>query len=121
MQAANDDTDAAASALMAREPKDAGERRDEALSGSLAADVLQGWPVLDEDGDELGEVEELLIDLASGRVSHLRIAYGHWLDARVASVPWSALRIDRAAGALVLAGGLAPYTVAEPAALPQAA
>ena len=71
-------------------------------SGSIAASLLQGCIVVDRAGKEIGDVEDIMIDLASGQISHVLLSYGDWLNNKTLAVPWRALKIDTATTCLVL-------------------
>ncbi len=69
---------------------------------TLRIDVLQNCLVVDKLGEEVGTVDDIVIDLASGRITHVLVSYGDWLNSKTAAVPWRALRVDRAAACLIL-------------------
>ncbi len=52
--------------------------------------------VTNEKGDDLGKVEDIMVDLESGRISFVVITTGGMLgrDSRLFAVPWEALRIS---------------------------
>lgn len=82
---------------------------DETAQGTVAADLLQCCTVVDGAGHELGEIEDLMVDIRSGAVSHIVLSYGSWLHRKEAAVPWSALRADVASGCLILDRDIADF------------
>jgi hypothetical protein len=64
--------------------------RNRTLSTRAAAPC----PVRDLDGAPLGRVEELAIDVASGRVTAVTLAVGEGASVRFLTVPWEALGVD---------------------------
>jgi sporulation protein YlmC with PRC-barrel domain len=62
----------------------------------LAATTLEGDPVRNSAGDDLGTVDEIMIDLPSGRVAYAVLSFGGVLGigSKLFAVPWNALRVD---------------------------
>jgi len=62
----------------------------------LAASTLSGDSVRNGAGDELGSVDELMIDIPSGRVAYAVLSFGGVLGMgnKLFAVPWSALTVD---------------------------
>lgn len=62
----------------------------------LAAATLEGDPVRNSTGDDLGTVDEIMIDLQSGRVAYAVLSFGGVLamGSKLFAVPWNALRVD---------------------------
>jgi sporulation protein YlmC with PRC-barrel domain len=52
--------------------------------------------VTNENGDDLGKVEDIMVDLETGRVSFVVVASGGLLgrDGRLYAVPWEAMKIS---------------------------
>jgi sporulation protein YlmC with PRC-barrel domain len=65
-----------------------------ALRGPIAGEALTTYSIVTSDGADFGDVEDVLIESASGRVTHLVVSYGDWLNSRSVAVPWQALRLD---------------------------
>jgi sporulation protein YlmC with PRC-barrel domain len=73
--------------------------RDEVTS----ADTLVGSRVVDREGELLGVLEELLMDLEHGRVACALVARRSDLEEEeLVGVPWAALRVERDHDRLVL-------------------
>ncbi len=64
----------------------------------MGADTLLGNDVYNKDGEDLGDIKELMIDMASGRVSYAVLSFGGLLGMgdKLFAVPWAALKLDTA-------------------------
>jgi sporulation protein YlmC with PRC-barrel domain len=62
----------------------------------LAASTLAGDSVRNSAGDNLGKVDEIMIDIPSGRVAYAVLTFGGVLRMgnKLFAVPWGALRVD---------------------------
>jgi sporulation protein YlmC with PRC-barrel domain len=62
----------------------------------LSAGTLAGDRVRNAAGEDLGKIEEIMIDLPSGRVAYAVLSFGGFLGIgdKLFAVPWSALSID---------------------------
>jgi len=78
--------------------------RDRRRRRVLSAGTLAGDRVRNSAGEDLGKVEEIMIDLASGRVAYVVLSFGGFLGIgdKLFAVPWSALRIDEGEHQFVL-------------------
>lgn len=65
----------------------------------LGATTLSGDRVRNSAGDDLGKVEELMIDLATGRIAYVVLSFGGFLGMgdKLFAVPWNAFAVDQAA------------------------
>jgi sporulation protein YlmC with PRC-barrel domain len=63
----------------------------------LAAGTLVGNHVRNPAGDDLGSIEEIMLDLERGRIAYAVLSFGGFLGIgdKLFAIPWSALRIDR--------------------------
>jgi sporulation protein YlmC with PRC-barrel domain len=70
----------------------------------LGASTLTGDRVRNSAGDDLGKIEEIMIDLASGRVAYAVLSFGGFLGIgdKLFAVPWPAMTIDQSAHEFVL-------------------
>lgn len=70
----------------------------------LSAGTLTGDPVVNEAGEHLGKLEEIMLDLDSGRVAYAVISFGGimGLGEKLFAIPWQALRVDTDAHAVVV-------------------
>ena len=61
-----------------------------------AASALEGETVLDAHGETLGEIEEIMLDVTSGRIAYAVLAVGGFLGIgeKYFAVPWRALTLD---------------------------
>lgn len=64
----------------------------------MGADTLLGNAVCNSDGEELGEIQEFMIDMASGRIAYAVLSFGGLLGLgdKLFAVPWAALKLDTA-------------------------
>jgi len=62
----------------------------------LSAKSLAGDGVRNEAGEDLGKVDDIMIDLPTGRVAYAVLSFGGFLGMgnKLFAVPWSVLRID---------------------------
>lgn len=62
----------------------------------LSAGTLKGDRVRNHDGDDLGKIEEIMIDLESGAVAYAVLSFGGFLGMgdKLFAIPWGALQID---------------------------
>jgi sporulation protein YlmC with PRC-barrel domain len=62
----------------------------------LSASTLAGDPVKNSAGEDLGKVDEIMIDLPSGRVAYAVLSFGGILRIgnKLFAIPWDALRLD---------------------------
>jgi len=62
----------------------------------MGADTLLGNDVYNSDGEDLGDIKEFMIDMASGKVAYAVLSYGGVLGLgdKLFAVPWSALILD---------------------------
>lgn len=62
----------------------------------LAASTLAGNSVRNSAGEDLGKVDEIMIDIPSGRVAYAVLSFGGVLRMgnKLFALPWSALRVD---------------------------
>jgi sporulation protein YlmC with PRC-barrel domain len=70
--------------------------RDRRRRRVLSAGTLAGDRVRNTASDDLGKVEEIMIDLASGRVAYVVLSFGGFLGIgdKLFAVPWNALRVE---------------------------
>ena len=62
----------------------------------LSASTICGDTVVNGDGDNLGQIEELMIDLESGRVAYAVLSFGGFLGIgdKLFAIPFEALELD---------------------------
>ena len=62
----------------------------------MGADTLLGNDVYNGDGEDLGDIKEFMIDMASGRVAYAVLSFGGVLGIgeKLFAVPWQALVLD---------------------------
>ena len=62
----------------------------------IAASSLEGESVINRQGETIGEIEEIMLDVASGRIAYAVLAVGGFLGIgeKYFAVPWRALEPD---------------------------
>ena len=62
----------------------------------LSATTLKGDKVRNSAGEDLGKIEEFMIDLESGRLAYAVLSFGGFLGVgnKLFAVPWPALALD---------------------------
>lgn len=65
---------------------------------TLGASTLTHDRVVNLEGDDIGRIEELMIDVTTGRVAYAVLSFGGFLGvgAKLFALPWSALTVDEA-------------------------
>jgi sporulation protein YlmC with PRC-barrel domain len=63
----------------------------------MGADTLLGNDVYNTKGDDLGDIKEIMLDMASGRIAYAVLSFGGILSLgkKLFAVPWHALKLDR--------------------------
>ena len=62
----------------------------------MGADTLMGNDVYNSDGEDLGDIKELMIDMQSGEVAYAVLSFGGIMGMgdKLFAVPWAALKLD---------------------------
>ena len=63
----------------------------------MGADTLNGNDVYNSDGEDLGDIKEFMIEMATGKVAYAVLSFGSLmglLGGKLFAVPWSALTLD---------------------------
>ncbi|MGE5652041.1 PRC-barrel domain-containing protein [Noviherbaspirillum sp. UKPF54] len=62
----------------------------------MAADTLQGDDVINAQGDNLGEIKDIMLDVPSGRIAYAVLSFGGVMGIgdKLFAIPWSALTLD---------------------------
>lgn len=62
----------------------------------LSASTLQGTSVKNPEGEDLGKIEDLTIDLDKGNIGYAVLSFGGFLGMgdKLFAVPWRALQVD---------------------------
>lgn len=70
----------------------------------LSASTLTGDTVRNSKGEDLGKIEELMIDVDRGRIAYAVLSFGGFLGMgdKLFAIPWEALTIDFAEHEFVL-------------------
>lgn len=69
---------------------------DKRFRSVLSASTLAGDSVRNAAGEDLGKIDEIMIDIPSGRVAYAVLSFGGFLGMgdKLFAVPWSALKVD---------------------------
>ncbi|SFU26012.1 PRC-barrel domain-containing protein [Paraburkholderia aspalathi] len=70
----------------------------------MAAATLDGITVLSADGDDVGKIREIMLDVRTGRVAYAVLASGGFLGmgGKLLAIPWRTLTLDRSREYFVL-------------------
>jgi len=62
----------------------------------MGANTLLGNDVYNHDGEDLGDIKEFMLDMATGNVAYAVLSYGGLLGMgdKLFAVPWAALTLD---------------------------
>ncbi|HEY5891243.1 MAG TPA: PRC-barrel domain-containing protein [Acidimicrobiia bacterium] len=66
------------------------------MANALSASTITGDTVRNSEGDEIGKIEEIVLDLDRGRVAYAVLASGGFLGMgnKFFAIPWDRLRVD---------------------------
>lgn len=70
----------------------------------LSASSVTGDKVVNPGGDELGKIEDVMVDVQSNRIAYVVLSFGGFLGIgdKLFAVPWEALELDAAEKRFVL-------------------
>jgi sporulation protein YlmC with PRC-barrel domain len=70
----------------------------------MPASNLTGNRVINRDGEDLGKIENLMIDLENGRIAYAVLSFGGFLGLgdKLFAIPWETLALDTAQNRFVL-------------------
>jgi sporulation protein YlmC with PRC-barrel domain len=62
----------------------------------MAASTLEGDKVLSSDGDDVGKIKEIMLDVHTGRIAYAVMSVGGFLGIgdKLLAIPWNALALD---------------------------
>src|ERR1700739_3751863 len=62
----------------------------------LAADTIEGDKVVNPQGEDLGKIEHLMIDVEAGRIAYAVLSFGGFLGMgdKYFAIPWEAFRFN---------------------------
>lgn len=71
----------------------------------MAASTLEGDRVLSTEGDEVGKVKDIMLDVQSGRIAYAVMSSGGFLGIgdKLLAIPWNALTLDTTRKCFLLA------------------
>ena len=72
--------------------------KDEVSGGAyvMSADTLQGDKVVNPQGEDLGDIEAIMLDVLNGRIAYAVLSFGGLLGMgdKLFAIPWDALKLD---------------------------
>lgn len=70
----------------------------------ISADTLAGDEVYDPQGEKLGHIKDIMLDVDNGRIAYAVLSFGGVLGFgdKLFAIPWKALRIDHRRDCFVL-------------------
>ncbi len=62
----------------------------------MSADTLGGDDVVNPQGEDLGKIEDIMIDMSDGKVAYGVLSFGGFLGMgnKLFAVPWNSLQVD---------------------------
>lgn len=62
----------------------------------MAAETLDGNPVVNRNGEDLGEIDSIMLDVPRGRIAYAVLSCGGFLGMgdKLFAIPWQALTLD---------------------------
>lgn len=62
----------------------------------MSAATLDGDTVVNSAGDDLGKIEDIMLDVTAGRIAYAVLSFGGFLGmgTKLFAIPWSALTLD---------------------------
>jgi sporulation protein YlmC with PRC-barrel domain len=77
---------------------------DKTLGIVLSGSSLKGDKVVNYKGEDLGKIEEIMIDLDRGRVAYAVLSFGGFLGLgdKLFAIPWQAITVDTVKKQLIL-------------------
>ena len=71
---------------------------------TMSASTLAGDKVFNSMNEDLGKIEDIMIDTETGRVAYAVLSFGGFLGLgdKLFAIPWSALRLDEERKAFIL-------------------
>ncbi|TVR52836.1 MAG: PRC-barrel domain containing protein [Gemmatimonadales bacterium] len=78
------------------QPRPAGQPRPVGSRRLVSAGTITGNPVRNLSGEDLGKIEEIMLDSASGRIAYAVLSFGGFLGMgdKLFAVPWAALSLN---------------------------
>lgn len=70
----------------------------------LSASTLEGDDVVNAAGEDLGRIEEIMLDVSSGRIAYAVLSFGGFLGLgdKLFAIPWEAFQVDQENERLIL-------------------
>src|SRR4029450_13729436 len=70
----------------------------------MSASTLDGDTVVNSAGEDLGKIEDIMLDVTAGRIAYAVLSFGGFLGKgdKLFAIPWSALTLDAAEQRVIL-------------------
>lgn len=74
------------------------------LQKVLSADAVRGDRVYNPEGEDLGRIEDVMLDLETGSIAYAVLSFGGFLGLgdKHFAIPWQALRLDQERSTVIL-------------------
>jgi sporulation protein YlmC with PRC-barrel domain len=74
------------------------------MTGVLSTSTISGDKVCNLEGEDLGKIEDLVLDLDSGRVAYAVLSFGGFMGMgnKLFALPWESLAVDKGEHRIVL-------------------
>jgi sporulation protein YlmC with PRC-barrel domain len=81
-----------------------GDRMKNEIRQTMSASTLIGDKVMNSQGDQLGSLKEIMIDVDTGRVAYAVLDFGGFLGVgdKFFAVPWQAFSVDERGHRMIL-------------------
>jgi sporulation protein YlmC with PRC-barrel domain len=63
------------------------------FSKSLRASDVSGMPVMSPEGEDIGEIEDVVINLDSGKIAYAVLCFHTWFKDKLFAIPWTELSL----------------------------
>ncbi|GGP27352.1 PRC-barrel domain-containing protein [Silvimonas amylolytica] len=72
----------------------------------IASHEVEGYKVVNEQGEHLGKIDQFVLDVTNGRVAYAVLSFGGFLGMgdKLFAIPWSALKLDEVNKEFMLIG-----------------
>jgi sporulation protein YlmC with PRC-barrel domain len=74
------------------------------MTGVLSASTISGDKVCNLEGEDLGKIEDLVVDLDTGKVAYAVLSFGGFMGMgdKLFALPWQSLTVDKGEHRIIL-------------------
>lgn len=74
------------------------------MTGVLSASTISGDKVCNLEGEDLGKIEDLVVDLDTGKVAYAVLSFGGFMGMgdKLFALPWQSLSVDKGEHRIIL-------------------